>query len=196
MARYRHHALTRLALVLTVLLFAGLACSLSGGGDDDDNESRPTVAATITPPLTRTPIPTFTAFPTLTPFQGGGFQPVPTATRIALYPTRVYYYTPVGATAYPYDVRIAYPVDGSQIAGYVAVIGSASHPRFLQYALEWGPDPNPANLWYPITPPQTRPVINGALGAVNTTQVNDGVYQIRLHLWLNDGTETFDVATG
>ncbi len=88
------------------------------------------------------------------------------------------------------------PVDGSQIAGYVAVIGSASHPRFLQYALEWGPDPNPANLWYPITPPQTRPVINGALGAVNTTQVNDGVYQIRLHLWLNDGTETFDTATG
>ena len=45
-------------------------------------------------------------------------------------------------------------------------------------------------------PAANPPVINGALGAVNTTQVDDGVYQIRLHLWLNDGTETFDAATG
>ncbi len=203
MTRYRRSALAQLALVLLALIFAGTACSLSGGGDKKGSESKPTIPATITPPLTRTPIPTFTAFPTLTPFQGGGFQPVPTATRIALGPTVIYYtpfptWTPAGAaaTAYPYDVRISYPVDGSTIAGYVTIVGSASHPRFLQYALEWGPDPNPGNLWYPITPPQTRPVVNGALGAVNTTQTSDGVYQMRLHLWLNDGTETFDVATG
>jgi hypothetical protein len=203
MTRYRRSALARLTVMLTVIIFAGAACSLSGGGDKKDSESKPTIPATITPPLTRTPIPTFTAFPTLTPFQGGGFQPVPTATRISLNPSAVYYtpfptWTPAGATAtpYPYDVRISYPVDGSQIAGYVTVVGSASHPRFLQYALEWGPDPNPNNLWYPITPTQTRPIINGGLGAVNTTQTPDGLYQIRLHIWLDDGTETFDVATG
>jgi hypothetical protein len=200
MTRDQRSALLRLALILTLLLFAGVACSLGGGGDDKDSENRPTVPATITPPSTRTLFPTFTAFPTLTPYQGGGFQPVPTATRISLNPTAIYFptWTPasVSATPYPYDVRISYPVDGSQVAGYITVVGSASHPRFLQYALEWGPDPNPNNLWYPITSPQVRPIINGGLGAINTTQTADGVYQVRLHIWLNDGTETFDVATG
>ena len=103
---------------------------------------------------------------------------------------------PTQPTAYPYDVRIAYPVDGSLVAGYITIVGSASHPRFLQYALEWGPDPNPSNLWYPLTAPQRNPVINGGLGAWNTSQTPDGVYQLRLHLWLNDGTETFDIVTG
>lgn len=197
MTLYRRSTLVRLGLVLVMLLAAGLACSLSGGGDDErDSDTAPTVEATITPPLTKTPIPTFTAFPTRTPTQF--FQAFPTATRLALQPTRPFIaptWTPIPATAYPYDVRISYPVDGSQIAGYITVIGSASHPRFLQYALEWGPDPNPGNLWYPLTAPLNRPVINGALGAWNTTLQPDGQYQIRLHVWLNDGTETFDIVT-
>ena len=193
----RRSAWARVGLVLFVLVFAGMACSLSGGDSEKESDTQPTVAATITPPLTRTPIPTFTPFPTLTP--GQPFQPVPTATRIAFNPTavpQVPTWTPVQATAYPYDVRISYPVDGSQIAGYITIVGSASHPRFLQYALEWGPDPNPGNLWYPITAPQINPVINGGLGAWNTTTMQDGVYQVRLHVWLNDGTDTFDIATG
>lgn len=197
MTLYRHSTLARLGLVLVMLLLAGLACSLSGGDDDErDSDTVPTVEATITPPLTKTPIPTFTAFPTRTPTQFS--QAFPTATRLALQPTVPFVvptWTPVVATAYPYDVRISYPVDGSQIAGYITIIGSASHPRFLQYALEWGPDPNPSNLWYPLTAPQSRPVINGALGAWNTTLQPDGQYQVRLHVWLNDGTETFDIAT-
>jgi len=196
MTLYRRSTLTRLGLVLVMLLLAGLACSLSGGDDERDSDTVPTVEATITPPLTKTPIPTFTAFPTRTPTQF--FQAFPTATRLALQPTIPFVvptWTPVVATAYPYDVRISYPVDGSQIAGYISIIGSASHPRFLQYALEWGPDPNPGNLWYPLTAPLGRPVINGALGAWNTTLQPDGQYQIRLHVWLNDGTETFDIVT-
>jgi hypothetical protein len=115
MTLYRRSALARLALMLTVLIFAGMACSLSGGGDKKDSESKPTIPATITPPLTKTPIPTFTAFPTLTPFQGGGFQPVPSATRISLNPTPLFFtpfptWTPAfaSATPYPYDVRISY----------------------------------------------------------------------------------------
>ncbi len=189
---HQRSALARLGLVLMVLILAGMACTLSGGGD---KKKQPTVAAnaTITPPATRTPFATFTPFPSLTP--GQGFQALPTATRIVLNPTGVFIptWTPI-STVYPYDVRIAYPVDGSQVAGYITIVGSASHPRFLQYALEWGPDPNPGNLWYPITAPQRFPVLNGGLGAWNTTLVSDGTYQVRLHVWLNDGTETFDWA--
>ncbi len=196
MTFYRRSALLRVGLVLIMLLLASLACSLGGDGDDErDSDTEPTIPATITPPSTRTPIPTFTPFPSWTPSQG--IQPLPTATRIVLNPTSppLPTWTPISPTPYPYDVRISYPVSGSQVAGYLTIVGSASHPRFLQYALEWGPHPNPTNLWYPLTGPQRRPVINGALGAWNTSLSADGVYQIRLHVWLNDGTETFAVVS-
>ncbi len=195
----RRSKLAHLGLALLILVVIGTGCSLSGGnGGGKGAEKQPTAPPTITPPLTRTAFPTFTPFPTLTP--GGPIVTWPTATRIVLaptytYPTPFFTWTPQ-VTAYPYDVRISYPVDGSQVAGYITIVGSASHPRFLQYALEWGPDPNPANLWYPLMSPRNQTVINGGLGAWNTTNVNDGVYQIRLHVWLNDGTESFDIATG
>ncbi|MBP8972613.1 MAG: pilus assembly protein N-terminal domain-containing protein [Anaerolineae bacterium] len=196
----RRSKLAQLGLVLLILAVIGTGCSLSGGdGGGQKAETQPTAPPTITPPMTRTAFPTFTPFPTLTP--GGAIFTGPTATRIVLAPTFTPYPTPFftwvpQVTAYPYDVRISYPVSGSQVAGYITIIGSASHPRFLQYALEWGPDPNPSNLWYPLMSPRNQTVINGGLGAWNTTNVNDGVYQIRLHVWLNDGTETFAVATG
>ena len=196
----RRSKLAQLGLVLLILAVIGTGCSLSGGdGGGKEAETQPTAPPTITPPLTRTAFPTFTPFPTLTP--GGPIFTGPTATRIVLAPTFTPYPTPFftwtpQVTAYPYDVRISYPVSGSQVAGYITIVGSASHPRFLQYALEWGPDPNPGNLWYPLMSPRNQTVINGGLGAWNTTNVNDGVYQIRLHVWLNDGTETFAVATG
>jgi hypothetical protein len=194
MTRYRRSTLVPLGVVLFALLFAVMACTLSGGGSKKQG-TQPTVVSTVTPPLTKTPIPTFTPFPSLTPFQY--FPPLPTATRIVLAPTIAYpTWTPVQATPYPYDVRISYPVSGSQVAGYITIVGSASHPRFLQYALEWGPDPNPGNLWYPLMPPRNQPVINGGLGSWDTRTVQDGFYQVRLHVWLNDGTETYGIVTG
>ncbi len=189
----------RLLFLLVMVVALGSACSLSTGDrKGPESGGQPTAPPTITPPFTRTPIPTFTPFPTFTP--GGGVFVQPTATRIVLAPTftpfvPVFTWTPP-VTALPYDVRISYPVDGSQVAGYITVVGSASHPRFLQYALEWGPDPNPGNLWYPLMSPRNQTVLNGGLGAWNTTAIPDGVYQLRLHVWLNDGTETFDIATG
>lgn len=196
----RRSTLARIVLALLVLAVIGTGCNLNGGdGGRRDADRQPTAPPTITPPVTRTAFPTFTPFPTMTP--GGPIFTGPTATRIVLaptftpFPTQVQQWTPQ-VTAFPYDVRISYPVSGSQVAGYITVVGSASHPRFLQYALEWGPDPNPGNLWYPLMSPRNQTVINGGLGAWNTTSVSDGVYQIRLHVWLNDGTETFAVATG
>lgn len=192
--------MVRLIVLLVIAAVVGSACTLSTG-DKKGPESggQPTAPPTITPPLTRTPIPTFTPYPTLTP--GGPIFVQPTATRIVLAPTFTPWVGPVvtwtpPVTVPPYDVRITYPVDGGQVAGYITVVGSASHPRFLQYALEWGPDPNPGNLWYPLMSPRNQTVLNGGLGAWNTTTIPDGVYQLRLHVWLTDGTDTFDIATG
>lgn len=198
--------MTRKRLALILLGWVVLALALAGcGGNDRESEDNPTLGvATITPPPTRTPgglgqIATPTTLPT-----SPAVALLPTATPLVLapppIPSPLPTWTPAAstATAYPYDVRISYPVSGSQIAGYVTIVGSASHPRFVQYALEWGPDPNPSNLWYPfLTPPQrTNIVLNGGLGAWNTTLMPDGVYQIRLHVWLNDGTDVDYRLTG
>jgi PKD repeat protein len=70
----------------------------------------------------------------------------------------------------------------------VQVLGAATHPQFLQYQLEFGPDPNPAQLWYPATNAVQQPVLNGLLGVWNTAATQDGLYQLRLRVYLRDGT--------
>jgi len=84
-------------------------------------------------------------------------------------------------------------VPGNVIADNVQLLGSATHPQFLQYQVEYGPDPNPGNLWLPITGVQRTPVINGIFGVWNTTTANDGLYQIRLRVTLRDGTNLVTV---
>src|SRR5690606_29427874 len=147
------------------------------GGDDDPSDMQPTTAPTITMTTTQLAV---GALSSPTPFASPTQRPFATATQFFLSRpnTALPTWTPFvpAATSLPYDVRIAYPVDGSQVAGYVTVTGSASHPRFLQYALEYGPEPNPSNLWYPITAPRATVVLNGILGAWNTTSVPDGNY--------------------
>lgn len=183
-----------LGLVAAMLLLATLACSIAGG-DDDRSDSNPTLQPSSSP---TTGAVGMLASPT--PFPSPTQRPLATATQFVLprintpLPTWTPFVQP--ATPLPYDVRISYPVDGGQIAGYVTVTGSASHPRFLQYALEWGPEPNPSNLWYPITAPRPVPVLNNILGAWNTTSVPDGGYRLRLHVWLSDGTDTAFVVGG
>ncbi|HRF94803.1 MAG TPA: hypothetical protein PLZ51_06410, partial [Aggregatilineales bacterium] len=44
-------------------------------------------------------------------------------------------------TALPVNVFILSPIPGNIVAGNVQVIGAAMHPEFLQYQLEYGPDP-------------------------------------------------------
>ena len=171
-----------LGLVVAMLLLATLACSI-GGGDDEESDTQPTTAPTTSPTTTQSAV-GMLASPT--PYPTPTQRPFATATQFVLprVNTPLPTWTPFvpSATPLPYDVRIAYPVDGSQVAGYVTITGSASHPRFLQYALEWGPEPNPSNLWYPITAPRSTIVLNGILGAWNTTSVPDGNYRLRLHV--------------
>lgn len=185
-----------LGLVVAMLLLATLACSI-GGGDDEESDTQPTTAPTTSPTTTQSAV-GMLASPT--PYPTPTQRPFATATQFVLprVNTPLPTWTPFvpSATPLPYDVRIAYPVDGSQVAGYVTITGSASHPRFLQYALEWGPEPNPSNLWYPITAPRSTIVLNGILGAWNTTSVPDGNYRLRLHVWLSDGTDTAFVTGG
>jgi PKD repeat protein len=101
------------------------------------------------------------------------------ATVVAIPPTN---------TFVPVNIVILSPVPGNVVAGAVQVFGSATHPNFLQYQVEFGPDPNGSNLWYPASAAVTTPVVNGILGIWNTQSIPDGVYQLRLRVFLRDGT--------
>ncbi|MBA3873384.1 MAG: PKD domain-containing protein, partial [Anaerolineae bacterium] len=96
----------------------------------------------------------------------------------------------------PISIVILSPIPGNVVAGNVQVLGAAIHPLFLQYQLEYGPDPNPGNLWYPASGISQNPVFNGLLGIWNTTLVQDSVYQLRLRVVLRDGTSLATVVNG
>lgn len=172
----------RYAVLVTVLLIAFIISACGGGDEEPTPTSSRNIFPSVTPVNTAigqvespTPLPTFSggSFPSSTPFR------FPTVGVAPTLPSRL-----------PDNIQINSPVSGGILTGAVTIFGSASHPDFVQYALEYGPQNNPSNLWYPITPQAvTVPVINGALGAWNTTQVPDGVYQIRLHVYLTGGRE-------
>jgi len=182
-----------------VVVFVGVLLLLVGARRGNTVGEPIGATSTITPisfdVLTRTPVglPTITSIPIPTlitrPTQGG-FIP-PTAffppTRVAGVPT---------GTPLPLSIGIISPAPGNLVAGTVQVIGAAIHPQFLQYILEFGPDPNPSNLWYPLTPPVTSPLLNGILGTWGTLGLNDAVYQLRLRVFLRDGSQLISTVNG
>ncbi|NDJ86405.1 MAG: hypothetical protein GYB66_10995, partial [Chloroflexi bacterium] len=174
--------------VLIIFVVIALFVVACGTGEDDDEEDQPN--------------PTVPTFPTATVDgiqepTGGPSQPTavadePAPTRFGGFPTLAV--APTIPPRYPNNIQIVSPVTGAELQGSETIFGSASHPAFVQYTLEYGPDPNPSNLWYPITPQAvTVPVLNNALGTWNTTLVPDGSYQIRLHVYLTDNTEITNV---
>ncbi|HEY4723510.1 MAG TPA: hypothetical protein VII92_16765 [Anaerolineae bacterium] len=83
------------------------------------------------------------------------------------------------------QAAITSPVDGQEIAGTLAINGSASHPEFMRYELAFGPDPNPKDAWQ-VFSENNQPVANNVLGSWNTTSVADGTYMLRLRVVRKD----------
>ncbi len=188
MSRNKLPQLTRTYLLCILLLIALAACNLGAApAEPVDITSAPT--STIAP--TRTLLPNLVSTPiTITPIINATQQviPRPATAFVVVQPTA---FLPPVNTATPISIFILSPTNGNIIAGNIQVLGSAIHPNFLQYRLEFGPDPNPGNLWFPITGIVQTPILNGILGVWNTNTPSspDGVYQIRLRVILRDGTE-------
>jgi PKD repeat protein len=172
------------ALLLVALLLS--ACNLSS---NPERQLELTELPTSTGSLTRTPLATG-AVPTTLPLTPISVlptsQPLRVPTTVALPPTIAAFYPTV--TPLPISIVILSPIPGNVVAGNIQVLGAAIHPQFLQYQLEFGPDPNPGNLWYPATGIVQSPILNGLLGIWNTTSVQDGIYQLRLRVTLRDGS--------
>ncbi len=183
--RWTTKSLLPLLFIFTALVIS--ACNLSSS--DATQEIDLTTAPTSTLQPSRTALST-----------GGAPTPIiipsgqPTRTTITSRPTAIVILPPTSQnvfptfTALPVNIAILSPVPGNVVSGAVQVLGAATHPQFLQYQLEFGPDPNPGNLWFPATSAVQAPVLNGLLGIWNTTTVQDALYQLRLRVYLRDGS--------
>lgn len=85
-------------------------------------------------------------------------------------------------------VVITSPVQEQQLFGLVTITGSASHPTaFDSYTLEYNDMTDPNAPWLLVQARVRQQVQNDVLGAWNTIVVPDGVYQLRLRVYMTDG---------
>jgi membrane peptidoglycan carboxypeptidase len=75
-------------------------------------------------------------------------------------------------------VLIFSPTAGAQVSGNVQITGRATSSRFESYTLEYGSGASPSS-WRNIDQ-STRQVDNGTLGVWSTTNLEPGIYTIRL----------------
>src|SRR5579859_280591 len=92
-----------------------------------------------------------------------------------------------GASAQAQGVAvITSPLDGALLNGLVPITGTATHPQFQRYELDFSYAPNPTNTWFAIQPPVTTQVVNEIIGRWDTTQISDGLYSLRLRVYYSD----------
>src|SRR5690606_37266532 len=152
------HRERKIFWLLLLLLFVLSACNLTSAPEQ----------------LELTNVPTSTLLPTRTSISTGSAPMPVTVTSLPLPPTSIAQrptailpptFVPFPtASPLPINIAILSPIPGSTVAGNVQVIGAATHPSFLQYQLEWGPDPNPGDLWFLAGGIVQNPVSNGLLG--------------------------------
>jgi hypothetical protein len=68
----------------------------------------------------------------------------------------------------------------------VAILGTATHPRFQRYELAFAYDPDPTGTWFTIQEPVTTPMAAGLLGQWDTRGIADGLYVLRLRVYTSD----------
>ena len=75
------------------------------------------------------------------------------------------------------------------VRGSVLVSGTATHPSFLFYKVEWAPGNSPRDdQWVTIGSTHATPVTNGLLETWHThPSIPDGVYSLRLRVVRRDG---------
>lgn len=85
---------------------------------------------------------------------------------------------------------ITSPGNNAVIQGTVEIVGSADHPSFQFYIVEFHPEPVTNDQWQIIGNIRETPVIDGVLETWNTTLFPDGSYTLRLRTVRLDGNYT------
>ena len=79
------------------------------------------------------------------------------------------------------------PTNNAVVRGVVEIQGSADHPQFQFYKVEFAPEPVTGDQWQIIGDLHDQPVINGILETWDTTPYPDGSYTLRLQVVKLDG---------
>lgn len=82
---------------------------------------------------------------------------------------------------------ITSPSNNAVLQGTVEIIGSADHPSFQFYIIEFHPEPVTNDQWQIIGDIRETPVIDGVLETWDTTLFPDGSYTLRLRTVRLDG---------
>ena len=90
------------------------------------------------------------------------------------------------------SVSITSPQSGAAVRGQVEILGNMEAPNFASAELAFGYIPeggasNPANAWF-IIQSFPQPKAESPLAVWDTTSVTDGDYNLRLRVFLQDGT--------
>ncbi len=92
---------------------------------------------------------------------------------------------------------ISSPAHDAPLFGPVNITGTALHPTaFAGYTLEYDLASEVGEQWYPVQERVTQQVQDGVLGTWDTTTVPDGIYQLRLRVYLHDGSFSEAVVSG
>jgi hypothetical protein len=97
-------------------------------------------------------------------------------------------------------VEITWPPPISEVWGAGEVLGTAAVPGMAYYYLEYIPLNEDLTVpesapWLPVTVAIDRPVIDGPLALLDTTQVPDGLYALRLVVNTLDNQSFFDTVS-
>lgn len=79
------------------------------------------------------------------------------------------------------------PQTGQILEGPVPIVGTAAHPDFESYQLEFAYDPNPTGTWFPLTDPIRQVVQDSRLALWQTDGLSAGSYQLRLTVLTGQG---------
>lgn len=93
-------------------------------------------------------------------------------------------------------VEITAPLPGVPLTGQVTISGTATHPAFVRYTLEFAYDPNVTDTWFPLPAPGNAAVVNGPLAVWDTTGITPGLYMLRLRVFSDQPVPTETILTG
>jgi uncharacterized protein YraI len=91
------------------------------------------------------------------------------------------------------NAQIVWPPSTYVLSGSFTIYGTANAPGMIGYYFEFRPlvdSVTPAGDevgWNPASLPTRNPVVNGVLGAWDTTQIPDGLYELRLTIFTSSG---------
>lgn len=91
------------------------------------------------------------------------------------------------------DIKIESPVNGGgSSASSVIIVGSAIHPEFRTWTLEWQPGIEGGDSWNSIMADVPYQVLHDTLASWNLAGVPDGVHTLRLRVAINSGASIED----